>query len=389
MRGSAPPSERRCGQCGETPLDGWGRLKRGVNGTQRRKAPTLVDVARQAGVARATAARVLGDYGSVRPDLRARVLEAAAALRYRPNRLARSMASGASRTLGAVIAGNPYFAIAVRGISDEARAAGFEVVLVNSDEDLAEERAAVQVLVEKQVDGLIVAPAPDGATEHLLRIRDTGTALVLLDRNLPQLGCDAVIIDGMRAGAAATASLIALGHERIAIVTDVPTARAVADPAVAALEVGQRGTAAMRLVGFLTALREAGLPLHPDLVRQAAPTVEGARETTLSLLDAAVRPTAIFTTDNVMTLGAFEAVQERGIAIPQEVSLLGFDDLEWTRIVRPPLTVVAQPVYEMGVTAARLLLARIAGDERPAQTVVLPTQLVQRESVAAPPDVAR
>lgn len=353
----------------------------------RRKAPTVLDVARVAGVARATAARVLGDYGSVRPELRARVLEAAADVGYQPNRLARSMVSGASRTLGAVVAdiGNPFFATAVRAIADEARTAGFEVVLANSDEAVAEERAAVQVLVEKRVDGLIVAPAPDGSHDHLARLRDIGPPLVLLDRNVPQLATDAVIIDGGAAAAAAAQHLMSLGHERLAVVTDVATSHALSDLPAAAREVEGMGTAAMRLVGFLGAMAEAGLRPRAEMVVQAAPTLEGARETTLALLDAEVRPTALFTTDNVMTLGAFEALQERGVPIPEAISLFGFDDLEWTRIVRPPVSVVAQPVYELGVAAARRILARVGGDEGPVETLVLPTRLVMRESTAPPP----
>jgi LacI family transcriptional regulator len=337
-------------------------------------------------VARATAARVLGNYGSVRPDLRARVLEAADAVGYRPNRLARSMVSGATRTIGAVIAdvGNPFFAVAVRGISDVARESRLEVILVNSDEDIAEERAAVQVLVEKQVDGLIVAPAPDGDHDHLARISSSGAPMVLLDRNIPELATDAVIVDGLHAGADAASNLIGLGHSRIAIVTDVATEQALRDLDAALAGAMRRGTAAMRLVGYLTALRDAGLPVIPDLVQRAAPTVEGARRTTLALLDGKPRPTAIFTTDNVMTLGAFEALQERALRVPKDCSLFGFDDPEWARIVRPPLSVVAQPVYELGATAARLLLARINGDDRPPQTVILPAHLVIRGSTGPP-----
>lgn len=337
-------------------------------------------------MARATAARVLGDYGSVHPDLRARVLEAADAVGYRPNRLARSMVSGATRTIGAVIAdvGNPFFAVAVRGISDVARASQLEVILLNSDEDVAEERAAVQVLLEKQVDGLIVAPAPDGGHDHLAWISSRVAPMVLLDRNIPELATDAVIVDGLRAGADATSNLVGLGHERIAIVTDVATELALRDLDAAIAGILRRGTAAMRLVGYITALRDAGLPVISSLVQRTAPTVEGARQTTLALLDGKPRPTAIFTTDNVMTLGAFEALQERGVRVPEDVSLFGFDDPDWARIVTPPISVVAQPVYELGATAARLLLARINGDDRPPQTVILPAQLVIRGSTGRP-----
>jgi LacI family transcriptional regulator len=208
---------------------------------------------------------------------------------------------------------------------------------------------------------------------------------VLLDRNLPGLGSDAVIVDGLQAGRDAIAHLIELGHERIAVVTDVPTDDALHDPSAAIESVRNRGTAAMRLVGYVAAMRHAGLPVDASLVRRAPPTAAGAREATGALLDSTGRPTAVFATDNVMTLGAFMAFQDRGVIIPTECSLFGFDDPEWARIVRPPLTVVEQPVYDLGAAAARLLISRINGDDRPAQTLVLPARLVIRESTGRAP----
>lgn len=134
-------------------------------------------------------------------------------------------------------------------------------------------------------------------------------------------------------------------------------------------------------MGFLGALRTAGVCIEAALVRQAEPTVSGGAEQMLALLDCRPRPTAILTTDNVMTIGAFGALQESGVAIPGGISFFGFDDLDWTGIVSPPLSVVAQPVLRLGATAGRLLLERIRGHEGPPQTVTLATRLVLRESV--------
>ncbi len=345
----------------------------------KKKAATVRDVAKAASVGFATAARTLGGYGSVSPEVRGRVLLAAATLGYRPNRLARSMATGTSRTLGVVVADieNQFFARIVRGISDVARPAGFEVILVNSDEKANEERVAVRMLAEKQVDGIIVAPAAVNDFGHLSELQDSGLPIVLLDRNIPQLAADAVVIDGMNAAEEATDHLIALGHRRIAIVTDVlsetPIPRDFRPPASVA-------TAGIRLAGFLKALHRAGLAVDELLVRRASPTIAGAYSEAGALMDLTSPPTAIFTTDNVMTLGAFEALQDREIRIPQDLSFFGFDDLDWTRIVHPPLSVVAQPVYELGATAAQTLLGRIEGRAGSAQVRVLPTQLVHRGS---------
>lgn len=358
--------------------------------SRRKASSTALDVARLAGVAPATAARVLGGYGSASADVRERVLRAAATLKYRPNRLAQSMVTGTTQTIGVVIADieNPFFALAVRGISDAINAVGsFDVILANSDEDVAKERAAVRTMLEKQVDGLIVAPASAEKFEHLADMRELNRPLVLLDRNIPSLGTDAVFVDGFSAAKEATSRLIRLGHRRIGVITDTPAMApslrpaSVADGSLSARPLLETQTWGSRLAGYLAAHEEAGLMISDDLVRHAAPTAEAAAEQTAVLLDLAASPTAIFTTDNVMTLGAFETLQDRQVDVPGSVSLLGFDDARWTRIVQPRISVLAQPVHELGMTAARLLVDRLRGSEEQPQATVLPTTLVWRESV--------
>jgi LacI family transcriptional regulator len=349
----------------------------------RRRGPTALDVARKAGVAPATAARVLGNYSTVSPALRERVLRAAEQIGYRPNRLARSMVTGLTQTIGVVIANieDQFFARLVRGVADEARASGFQLILANSDEDVREEQSAVQLLTERQIDGLIVAPCAVDQFDHLAELQSYGMPFTLLDRRIDELEVDSVLIDGVRAAKEATDFLLGLGHRRIAIVTDV-----VDTTGSAAHRDAERRppTLGARLTGYLNALEEAGVPHEDRFIRKADPTVAGAREQTLALLDSGTAPSAIFTTDNTMTLGALEAFNARRVRIPDDVSLFGFDDLEWTKATNPPLSVVSQPISELGATAARALLGRIGGDEGPPQTYVLATELVHRASTGPP-----
>jgi len=328
-------------------------------------------VADLAGVSTATAARALGGYGSVSPEVRDRVAAAAAKLKYRRNSVARSMITGNTHTIGLVVADieNPYFARVVRGIADTAHAAGYEVLLANADEDPATERAAVRTLIEKRVDGLIIAPASTQEVPHLIELKTHGVPVVQLDRAIEGIDADAVVVDNEHAAQGAIAHLVGLGHRRIALLTSQ----------------GLIHTNQARLAGYLRGLEQAGLAADDDLIRMAVYRRDAAIQETIAVLGLPDPATAIFTTDNLMSLGAFEGVQRAGRLVPDEVSIVGFDDLEWTTIVRPPLTVVAQPVYELGVTAAHRLLARIAGDESPATLITLATTFIVRGSTGPAP----
>ena len=352
--------------------------------------PTVRDVAAAAGVSTATAARALGGYGRVSAGVRERVAGAAAALGYRPNVLARSMITGSSHTLGVIIADieNPFFATAVRGIADTAHEAGFQVVLANTDEDLEKERAAVGILLEKRVDGLLVAATSAADAAHLREAVARGLPLVCLDRVVPGLATDAVVVDSLRAAHNAVSHLLRLGHRRIAIVAadeqDPPSEEVLA----AAPPWGLPGALpdAARLCGYLTAHRAAGVAVAPELVRRCRYGRETAAAEAAAVLRLAQPPTAIFTTDAIMTLGAMEAIVASGLVIPDELSVVAFDDADWITLLRPPLSVVAQPVYELGATATRRLLERIAGSESPPEVIVLDTTFIVRESTrrAAP-----
>jgi LacI family transcriptional regulator len=323
----------------------------------------------------------------VSDDTRRRVDAAAAHLGYRPNTLARSMITGTTQTIGVVIADIDlsFFARAVRGIADTAKAAGFEVILANSDENPAKERAAVGVLLEKRVDGLIVSPAQSSDATHLQDLVRRGVPLVLLDRGSGDVASDVVVVDNRRAAQNATAHLLRLGHRRIAIVIEQESALDAG--ALGSADPGPAGamTSRLRQLGWAAALRAGGIAVVDGLIWRTSYDREAARDTTAAGLAGPDRPTAILTTDETMSLGALDAIMDAGLRIPEDMSVVAFDDAEWTTVLRPPLTVVAQPVYELGAAAARRLVARIAGDERPPEIEVLDTTFILRGSTAPPP----
>ena len=350
--------------------------------TVQTRLVTLRDVAREAGVSKVTAARVLGSYGTASPGAKEKVLAAARALGYRPNELARSMTTGRSRTIGVIVGDieNPYFGRAVRGISEVATAAGFDVILANSGEDVGKEQAAVRVLLGKRVDGLIVTPASMSETQHLESIQSSGRPLVLLDRAVPGLKVDSVVTDDRAAAKAATQTLIDAGHRRIAYITatnsDNPIYRG---PHQISLT-----TVMDRIEGFLAAASEAGIETPEQYIRLAATRLGASGKIIADLLSLPHRPTAILASDNVVGLEVFKAIRALGMSIPNDLSLIAFHDADWTSVTTPPITVISQPVYNLGIESAQILIKRINGATEPPMRLALATTLIERQSVGIP-----
>jgi len=354
---------------------------------------SLVEVARRAGVSTATAGRVLGGYGYSSEAIRDRVREAAAGLGYRPNRLARGLITGRTQTIG-VVAGDiesAFYASAIRSVGDVARSHGFGVIVTNSDENLQLEREAVQLLMEKRVDGLIVSPSDLNRPKHLIDAVAAGCPIVQIDRVARGLEADSVTVDNVGAAQLCVERLVAAGHRRIGFLAE--------------LEIGYLGDVAsflelvatappephtlypswQRLLGYLAAHRAAGLAIDPRLIRRVgAYSVAAARAATHDLLSRAQRPTALFTGDGTMSVGALEAITALGLAIPAALSLICFDDLDWMKFVGPGITAASQPVHEVGRAAAELILSRINGDAGPVHRIVLPVPLTERRSVEPP-----
>jgi LacI family transcriptional regulator len=350
--------------------------------TIKTRSVTVNDVAHAANVSKATAARVLGGYGTVSEKVHEDVMAAAKALDYRPNELARSMTTGKSGIIGVVVGDieNPFFSLAVRGISDAARSAGFNVILANSSEQIEMEKAAVRLLIGKRVDGLIVTPSESRDVSHLRDIHRSGRPLALLDRALPDLDVDTVTVDDRDVAMRATRILVDAGHRNIAYVTAVDA------EGHEYRDLGQIYTSSVRerIEGFLAACRDAGIG-HPErYVRLGAMSPEETRKLATSLLSAPDRPTAILASDSLIALEIFKVIRALGLKVPEDISLITFHDADWTSVTSPPITVVDQPVYALGKSVAELLLRRLKGETHPPQRLILPTSIIERGSVGPP-----
>jgi LacI family transcriptional regulator len=292
-------------------------------------------------------------------------------LRYQPSALARGLVTRRTHTVGLLISdiANPFFIRAVRAIEDAAQENGYNVILCNTDEDPIKETQYLRVLIEKRVDGIILATTA-GSLQAVRDVRWRRIPLVLFDRELPSIATDVVKVDGVLGGRLATEHLLRLGHRRIAIIHG---------PVV-------RSTGAERLQGYSEALRAAGIRPIPELIREGNFKQDSGRELARLLLHVSPPPTALFCTNNLMTVGALQTLGERGIRIPKALSLVGYDDMEWWTLTHPPLTTVGQPVYDLGREAMRLLLQQIeANGRRRPRRVVLKPELLVRESCGPPP----
>jgi len=350
--------------------------------TTRTRSVTVADVALAANVSKATAARVLGGYGTVSGKVHEDVMAAAKALDYRPNELARSMTTGKSGIIGVVVGDieNPFFSLAVRGISDAARAAGFNVILANSSEQIEAEKAAVRLLIGKRVDGLIVTPSESRDVSHLRDIQHSGRPLALLDRALADLDVDTVTVDDRDVAMRATRILADAGHRKIAYVTAVDAE----GHAYRNLEQIYTSSVRERIEGFLIACRETGIEQPERYVKLGAMSPEETRKLATALLSGPDRPTAILASDSLIALEIFKVIRELGLRVPDDISLITFHDADWTSVTSPPITVVDQPVYALGKSVAELLIRRLKGDIRQPERIVLATSIIERGSVAPP-----
>jgi LacI family transcriptional regulator len=360
---------------------------------RRQEKITIAEVAKRAGVSTATAGRVLGGYGYSRQEIKDKVRQAADELGYRPNLLARGLITGKTKTIG-VVAGDiqsPFYASILRGVSDVTRAAGFGILLTNSDEQIDRELEAVQLLREKQVDGLIIAPSDLTGSLHLHEAIRDGCPVVLIDRKVKNLAADVVSVDNRAASRECIAELIAAGHRRIGLVAELE--RWDHDGVAAFLSAVKAGSldssslfpSWQRLYGYLEALREADLPVDLELIgRVGVYSAEGARKETLRLMQLPNRPTALFTADGLMSAAAMDVITSLNLHIPNHLSLICFDDLDWMSFIKPGIAAIVQPLTEMGEAAARLMLARIDGEAGEPQLLALKPKFAPRGSIAAP-----
>lgn len=329
---------------------------------------SIKDIAREAGVSIATVSRVFSGRDPVSEEMRAKVLAAAERLAYRPNALARSLKVESTRTLGLVVPNimNPFFTAVARAVESAAQKRGYTVTLGNTDEDPKREAVYLQTLLEKRVDGLLVCPARAKSPQLEAVVRER-VPVVFLDRAVEGVEAPVIRADGRRALGSLVEYLTELGHERLAIISGPP----------------ETVSGAERLEAFLEKAEERGVKVPEGFVKVGdfrRPSGKSAME---ELLGLERRPTAIFAANNLMTLGALQAIKEARLEIPGDISLASFDDVAWFPLLDPPLTAIAQPVEEIGAAAAEALLRMVEHKER-ADSFIAEAELMLRGSCGPP-----
>jgi DNA-binding LacI/PurR family transcriptional regulator len=329
---------------------------------------SIKDVALLSRVSTATVSRVLNNNPNVKPHLRKRVLEAMETLDYEPSGIARTMRSQTKRSLGLVVADiqNPFFADMMSAIAHRAYSAQYTVLLGDSSNDPQRERLYLEMLAQERIAGAIVFPVARDPDAYVFR---RPLPMVFFDRAVPGVPVDTVMLDNVQGGYMATQHLIALGHRRIGLVEGAPKYPTLID----------------RKAGYIKALEEAGIEIDDSLIDWGdEERVDGGYRATRRLLDLPNRPTALVAVNNVRTLGMLRGVRDAGLSVPDEISLVGFDDSTWLGLTDPPLTTMRQPVYEMGVEAVRLLMRRIEeGSNDPPLIHVMQPALIERASTRA------
>lgn len=333
------------------------------------KRVTHKDVAERAGVSVATVSYVLNNGPRpVSAETRVRVEEAIAELGYYPNELARSLRLQQSSTIGLILPNvmNPVFGEIARELESVCTQEGFLVLLCNSDRQHEREERFIQMLRAKQVDGVVITPhsEPLALIKPLVQAR---IPVIVLEHDLPGVHC--IGMDEMQGGRIATQYLVDLGHRRIALVKRLPTS----------------ALSRQRAVGYQQALADAGLPYDPQLVLECAAGQAAGAQAMQQLLALREPPTAVFTHNDVLAMGALHAIHSAGLTVPGDISVVGYDDITSAAYFSPPLTTVRSPKAEMGVLAGRTILQLVRQkDVLPTQTVTLPVELVVRRSTAPP-----
>jgi LacI family transcriptional regulator, galactose operon repressor len=331
---------------------------------------TIKDIAKRAGVSTATVSNVINDSRFVSPSLKQRVMVAVAELDYRPNAVAKSLRQKKSATIGLIVPdnSNPFFAEVAKGVEDAGYEAGVSVILCNSDGSFDRECRYLRLLSDKQVDGIIlIATTPQ--VDHLINFVDRGLPAVVFYRRPPGIRADSLTVDNFGGGYLATRHLIELGHRRIACV------------APASLD----SPSALRVSGFRKALEEAGLEIDEALIFRGDNRFAGGREGAQRVLETSRSFTALFAGNDVMAVGAIREFQARGLCVPDDISVVGFDGISLGDYIMPALTTVVQPRFEAGQKAFELLYQRIEdGYDGHSREVELQTRLEVRESTAPP-----
>lgn len=326
---------------------------------------TIKDVAKYAGVSISTVSRALSGTIFVEEETKAKVLEAVKALDYRPNVLAKGLKQGKTNTIGLIIPNicNPIFPLVSRGIEDGARKKGYTVILCNTDENIEAEKNYVDKLRERWIDGLIFATAHHDS-HHIYELKKNDFPVVLVVRSLEE-EIDAIVVDNFKGGYDATSYLIKTGHKKIAIINGRQELRLYNE----------------RFEGYKAALSDAGMAIDKDFIIDGTDENAKGYHDLKELVSHQNRPDGIFATSDLKAISAIRAIKDMKLKVPEDISVIGFDNLEMSSYIDPTLSTISQPLYEMGIRAVNKLIQIIESETKmKSQIEMLSCDMIIRKS---------
>lgn len=328
---------------------------------------SLKQVAKKAEVSTATVSRFLNNPDSVHIETRSRIEKVIKQLGYRPSRVARRLRvkDGYKKMFGLIVPDiqNPFYVDVVKGVEDSAYSNDYAVLMCNFGQEEKREKMYLDIMQSESVDGLIVAPVHEKDPE-VIKIVESGLPVVCVDRGLSGIDVDIILVDNRDGAYKAVDHLIKIGHKRIAYIgglLQIPTSR-------------------HRKDGYVQALLDNGIKLNEDYIKFGDSKFQSGKSFAKELLQMDNPPTALFTGNNLITLGALDTIHSMSLKIPKDVAIIGFDDMPWSSSLNPPLTAVSQPGYEIGKRAVELLIQRLEEPERPKVEITLKTKLILRDS---------
>ena len=329
-------------------------------------AVTIKDIAEAAEVSITTVSRVLNDKPDVSSPTRRKVIKKINELGYKPNSIARGLALQKTNTLGLIIPdiSNPFFPDIARGVEDTANKKGYSVIFCNTDNKEKKEKEAIELMKEKQVDGILLSLSKSNKNE-LKNLRNIEYPIVQIDRKIPDINYPSIIIDNVQSAYNATQYLIKNNHRKIAHITgDLKTI-----------------TGSKRLKGFKKAMTEYNLDLKKKYIKQGDYSKESGYKNMIKLLKTNNPPSAVFIANDLMAVGAYQAVFELNLSIPKEISIIGHDNIDFAKLVNPSLSTMNQPKYKLGSKAVNLLIKEIENNSLSNEEIILPTKLINRNSI--------
>lgn len=332
---------------------------------------TIEDVAKLAGVSNSTVSRVLNEKEYVKETTRKKVYAAVTRLGYKPSRIARSLRANASQIIGLIISDiqNPFFTSLVRAVEDIAYEHNYSLLLCNTDEDPEKENLYIELMLSERVSGVIITPTREYNCP-ITKLLEMNVATVCVDRQVQDCETDSVVSDNVNSSFKLVEHLIKSGHKRIGALLGSP----------------EITTFRERLLGYKKAHNHHNLPIDENFIKLGTPKEHEGYLLTNQLLDLSSRATALIAGNNLMALGAIHAIKDRNLSIPDDISLVTFDDREWTKLFTPTITVASQPTYKMGKKAAELIMQRLNDENQPIKHIVFESQIIFRESVISMTD---